>query len=116
MTVLNRRKSESRTTPVTLDESMETIRTNLQLARLVRRAGTPATIIGDRLIQARGAWIQREAVVKRKTGGAANGGVNCGVGCVKPRFSGAPHRDNGGRGRLARREHLRRLPRHRYIR
>lgn len=35
-------------TPVTLDEkSMETIRTNLQLARLVDVQGTPATIIGD---------------------------------------------------------------------
>ncbi len=58
---------------MTLDEkSMETIRTNLQLARLVGVQGTPATIIGDELIP--GAVPDTlEAVVKEKLA-AANGG------------------------------------------
>ncbi|VEA36376.1 secreted protein, suppressor for copper-sensitivity C precursor [Salmonella enterica subsp. enterica] len=71
---------------MTLDEkSMETIRTNLQLARLVGVQGTPATIIGDELIPGAVPWDTLEAVVKEKLA-AANGGVNCGVGCVKLRF------------------------------
>ncbi|MFS9890290.1 DsbA family protein, partial [Salmonella enterica] len=61
-------------TPVTLDEkSMETIRTNLQLARLVGVQGTPATIIGDELIPGAVPWDTLEAVVKEKLA-AANGG------------------------------------------
>ncbi len=43
---------------------METIRTNLQLARLVDVQGTPATIIGDELIPGAVPRDTLEAVVK----------------------------------------------------
>ncbi len=68
------------------------------------------TIIGDELIP--GAVPDTlEAVVKENWRLPMAG--NRGVGCrVKPRFSGAPHRDNGGHGRLARAAGAsRRLPR-----
>lgn len=52
---------------------METIRTNLQLARLVDVQGTPATIIGDELIPGAVPRDTLEAVVKEKLA-AANGG------------------------------------------
>ncbi|MBA1739147.1 scsC protein [Escherichia coli] len=46
------------------EKSMETLSTNLQLARLVGVQGTPATIIGDEMIP--GAVSTLEAVVKEK--------------------------------------------------
>ncbi|POT57806.1 disulfide bond formation protein DsbA [Citrobacter amalonaticus] len=58
---------------VTLDDkSMETLSTNLQLARLVGVQGTPATIIGDELIPGAVSWEVLEAVVKEKRA-VANG-------------------------------------------
>ncbi|MGS9092521.1 DsbA family protein, partial [Salmonella enterica subsp. enterica serovar Infantis] len=60
-------KQKAGATQVTLDEkSMETIRTNLQLARLVGVQGPPATIIGDELIPGAVPWDPLEAVVKEK--------------------------------------------------
>ncbi|ECG1193399.1 DsbA family protein [Salmonella bongori] len=53
--------------PVNLDEkSMDTIRTNLQLARLVGVQGTPATIIGDTLVPGAVPWETLEKIVKEK--------------------------------------------------
>lgn len=43
---------------------METLSTNLQLARLVGVQGTPATIIGDEMIPGAVSWETLEAVVK----------------------------------------------------
>ncbi|OSK88011.1 DsbA family protein [Escherichia coli] len=58
-------------TPVTPDEkSMETVNTNLQLARLVGVRGTPATIIGDELIPGAVPWETLEKVVKEKLAAA----------------------------------------------
>ncbi|MBA1051106.1 DsbA family protein [Escherichia coli] len=48
------------------EKSMETLSTNLQLARLVGVQGTPATIIGDEMIPGAEAWETLEAVVKEK--------------------------------------------------
>ncbi len=45
---------------------METLSTNLQLARLVGVQGTPATIIGDEMIPGAVSWETLEAVVKEK--------------------------------------------------
>ncbi|HBC8591866.1 TPA: DsbA family protein [Citrobacter koseri] len=60
-------QEKSAATPVTLDEkSMETLSTNLQLARLVGVQGTPATIIGDEMIPGAVSWETLEAVVKEK--------------------------------------------------
>ncbi|VFS10150.1 Protein-disulfide isomerase [Citrobacter koseri] len=60
-------QEKSAATPVTLDEkSMETLSTNLQLARLVGVQGTPATIIGDEMIPGAVSWEILEAVVKEK--------------------------------------------------
>ncbi|HFN4630173.1 TPA: DsbA family protein, partial [Escherichia coli] len=50
----------------TLTKSMETLSTNLQLARLVGVQGTPATIIGDEMIPGAVSWETLEAVVKEK--------------------------------------------------
>lgn len=49
---------------------METLSTNLQLARLVGVRGTPATIIGDELIPCAVPWETLEAVVKEKLAAA----------------------------------------------
>ena len=43
---------------------METLSTNLQLARLVGVQGTPATIIGDEMIPGAVSWETLEAVVR----------------------------------------------------
>ncbi|AVE60085.1 MULTISPECIES: DsbA family protein [Citrobacter] len=60
-------QEKSAATLVTLDEkSMETLSTNLQLARLVGVQGTPATIIGDEMIPGAVSWETLEAVVKEK--------------------------------------------------
>lgn len=60
-------QEKSAATPVTLDEkSMETLSTNMQLARLVGVQGTPATIIGDEMIPGGVSWETLEAVVKEK--------------------------------------------------
>ncbi|EAB6864569.1 TPA: DsbA family protein [Escherichia coli] len=48
------------------EKSMETLSTNLQLARLVGVQGTPATIIGDEMIPGAVSWETLEAVVKEK--------------------------------------------------
>ncbi len=45
---------------------METLSTNLQLARQVGVQGTPATIIGDEMIPGAVSWETLEAVVKEK--------------------------------------------------
>ncbi|MBP8255545.1 MAG: DsbA family protein, partial [Citrobacter sp.] len=64
-------QEKSAATPVTLDDkSMETLSTNLQLARLVGVRGTPATIIGDELIPGAVPWETLEAVVKEKLAAA----------------------------------------------
>lgn len=64
---------KSGATPVTPDEkSMETLSTNLQLARIVGVQGTPATIIGDEMIPGAVPWETLEEVVKEKLA-AANG-------------------------------------------
>ena len=49
---------------------METLSTNLQLARLVGVQGTPATIIGDEMIPGAVSWETLEAVVKEKLAAA----------------------------------------------
>ncbi|WP_348235099.1 DsbA family protein, partial [Salmonella enterica] len=62
-------------TPVTLDgKSMGTIRTNLQLARLVGVQGTPATINGGELIPGAVPWDTLDAGVKEELA-AGNGGT-----------------------------------------
>lgn len=48
------------------EKSMETLSTNLQLARLVGVQGTPATIIGDEMIPGAVSWETLEEVVKEK--------------------------------------------------
>ncbi|HBK9038144.1 TPA: DsbA family protein [Escherichia coli] len=48
------------------EKSMETLSTNLQLARLVGVQGTPATIIDDEMIPGAVSWETLEAVVKEK--------------------------------------------------
>lgn len=64
-------QEKSAATPVTLDDkSMETLSTNLQLARLVGVRGTPATIIGDELIPGAVPWETLDAVVKEKLAAA----------------------------------------------
>lgn len=62
---------KSGATTVTPDEkSMETLNTNLQLARLVGVQGTPATIIGDEMIPGAVSWEILEEVVKEKLAAA----------------------------------------------
>ncbi|WP_300002498.1 DsbA family protein [uncultured Cedecea sp.] len=62
---------KSRTTVVIPDEkSAETLKTNLQLARLVGVQGTPATIIGDEMIPGAVSWEILEEVVKEKLAAA----------------------------------------------
>ncbi|NIF31189.1 thioredoxin domain-containing protein [Enterobacter sp. Cy-643] len=62
---------KSGATPVTPDEkSMETLSTNLQLARIVGVQGTPATIIGDEMIPGAVPWETLEEVVKEKLAAA----------------------------------------------
>jgi len=48
------------------DKSLETLKMNLQLARLVGVQGTPATIIGDEMIAGAVSWEVLEDVVKEK--------------------------------------------------
>ncbi len=54
-------------TQMTPDEkSLETVNTNLQLARLLGVRGTPATIVGDELIPGAVPWEVLDKVVKEK--------------------------------------------------
>lgn len=45
---------------------METVKTNLQLARLLGVRGTPTTIIGNELIPGAVPWEMLEQIVKEK--------------------------------------------------
>ncbi|HAV1476378.1 DsbA family protein [Enterobacter hormaechei] len=60
-------KEKSKIPLVTLDEkSMDTIKTNLQLARLIGVRGTPATVIGNELVPGAVSWEILDKLVKEK--------------------------------------------------
>lgn len=60
-------QAKSGATQVVLDEkSMDTLRTNLQLAKLVGVQGTPATLVGDEMIPGAVPWETLEASVKEQ--------------------------------------------------
>lgn len=55
------------------EQSMETLRTNMQLAEQLGVQGTPATLIGDRMLPGAVSYADLESLVKQQLAKASNG-------------------------------------------